>query len=108
MTKLRPGHHCFLLQIDSCVLIESPLSDPHEALDQFLNNPASKPVTIVFTDATSNRAASRRVKLLPFASGSQSHCQQQGSSDGHQQGAPQQNKIIYLDQHRRSRRNNPA
>lgn len=107
MAKLRPGHNCFLLQIDSCVLIESPLSDPLEALDEFLANPASKPISILFTEVTSNRAATRRVKLLPFASSIQGHSQQQRSSERSDQGTPDQNNIIHLDHYRR-RQGNPA
>lgn len=108
MTKLRPGRHCFLLQIESSILIESTSKDPLEALNDYLNNPASRPATITFSEATGNQIAKRRIKLLPFASEQQDSSQQESSNHWQREADPYQNKIICLDHHRRMRRGGRA
>lgn len=63
MAKLRPDHYAFLLQIESCVLIESPHKDPLAAIDHYLNDPDSKAINVHIAEVTSNRATTRRVQL---------------------------------------------
>lgn len=114
MAKLRPGHHAFLLQVDACILIESPLRDPIDALDHYLNDPASKSINIQFSDAVSNRSTHRRVRLSPAFPASQNHPQQNpiDKSDPQADHRPSnvpatKNKVIRLD-HYRHRQNSPA
>lgn len=102
MAKLRPGLNCFLLQIDACVLIESPFSDPLKALDHFLISPDSKPVSVNFTEAVTNRSATRRIRLSPLNTSSAS-----AGGSPEQQEPAQLDNLIQLD-HYRHRLNSPA
>lgn len=63
MAKLRPGQHTYLLQIEACVLIESPHKDPIDAIDHYLDSPDSKAISVHLTEATSNRTTTRQVQL---------------------------------------------
>lgn len=103
MAKLRPGLNCFLLQIDACVLIESPLSDPLAALDHFLTSPDSKPVSVNFTEAVTNRSATRRVRLSPLNTSIAATAE----APAQQQVPTQLNNLIQLDHYRRQL-NSPA